>query len=141
MAASSPDTPNLRFLLPKNRWAIVALVLTLMAGALALGRWLQGRMEVVTIYVNDNPLTVEVANNPFSRAKGLQDRKILAPNAGMLFVFPEPQILRFWMKDTPLDLDIGFFDANDVSSIPLPWWRSTTGPNMLRVGWPNTRSK
>ena len=53
MAASSPSTPDLRFLLPKNRWTIVALVLALMAGASALGRWLQGRMEVVTIYVND----------------------------------------------------------------------------------------
>ncbi len=30
----------------------------------------------------------------------------------MLFVYPEPGILRFWMRDTPVDLDIGFFDAH-----------------------------
>jgi uncharacterized protein len=111
MAASSPNTPNLRFLLPKNRWTVVALVLALMAGASALHRWLQGRTEVVTIHVNDIPLTVEVANNPVSRPRGLQEREKLASDAGMLFMFPEPQILKFWMKDTPIDLDIGFFDS------------------------------
>jgi len=29
----------------------------------------------------------------------------------MLFVFPGSHRLTFWMKNTPLDLDIGFFDA------------------------------
>jgi uncharacterized membrane protein (UPF0127 family) len=90
---------------------VLALVFALGAGASALNRWLQTRMEVVTIHVEDVPLTVEVANNPVSRARGLKKRKMLTPNSGMLFVFPQPQILRFWMKDTPIDLDIGFFDS------------------------------
>jgi uncharacterized membrane protein (UPF0127 family) len=58
-------------------------------------------MEVVTIHVEVVPLTVEVANDPVSRARGLKKRKMLTPSSGMLFVFPQPQILRFWMKDTP----------------------------------------
>jgi len=28
----------------------------------------------------------------------------------MLFVYPEPLQMSFWMRDTPLPLDIGFFD-------------------------------
>lgn len=56
-------------------------------------------------------LRVEVANDPASRARGLMHRTELAADAGMLFVYPQPQILQFWMKNTPLDLDIGFFDA------------------------------
>jgi uncharacterized membrane protein (UPF0127 family) len=34
----------------------------------------------------------------------------LANGEGMLFVNPLPVRARFWMKDTPADLDIGFFD-------------------------------
>lgn len=29
----------------------------------------------------------------------------------MLFVFPKSKKLQFWMKDTSIDLDIGFFDS------------------------------
>lgn len=35
-------------------------------------------------------------------------RKYLAPNAGMLFDFRKPLMAGFWMKDTPLPLDMLF---------------------------------
>lgn len=55
---------------------------------------------------------VEVANTPETRTRGLMYRKDLAANAGMLFVFPEPDLLQFWMKNTPLSLDMIFFDRD-----------------------------
>ena len=33
---------------------------------------------------------------------------------GMLFVFPVPSSPSFWMKDTLIPLDIGFFDEDGV---------------------------
>jgi len=35
-------------------------------------------------------------------------RRDLAPDAGMLFVFPREMPQRFWMKNTPLPLDMVF---------------------------------
>jgi len=51
---------------------------------------------------------VEIADDPSERAKGLMYRETLADNAGMLFLYPEPQEVEFWMKNTPLSLDIVF---------------------------------
>ena len=54
-------------------------------------------------------VTVEIAADSASHAKGLMGRKTLAPDAGMLFIFREPQQLGFWMKNTLIPLDIVFF--------------------------------
>ena len=51
---------------------------------------------------------VEVADDPAERAEGLMYRQSLADNAGMLFVYSQPQPVEFWMKNTPLSLDIVF---------------------------------
>ncbi len=54
---------------------------------------------------------VEVADTPEKRTRGLMYRRDLAANAGMLFVFPEADVLKFWMKNTPLSLDLIFLDS------------------------------
>ncbi|MGB5200978.1 MAG: DUF192 domain-containing protein [Sedimenticolaceae bacterium] len=92
----------------QSHWALFAMFLV--SGALALDRWQPMPVEKMAIQVSGVPLMVEVANSPALRARGLQDRDALAANAGMLFVYPEAKRLRFWMKNTPIDLDIGFFD-------------------------------
>jgi uncharacterized membrane protein (UPF0127 family) len=57
-------------------------------------------------------LPVEVADAPGSRARGLMERKELPPDTGMLFVFPDPDMLSFWMKDTLIPLEVIFFDRD-----------------------------
>lgn len=51
---------------------------------------------------------VEIADDPVERAQGLMYRQSLADNAGMLFLYSHPQPVEFWMKNTPLSLDIVF---------------------------------
>ncbi len=58
------------------------------------------------------PLSLEVAATPQIRARGLMQRTTLAPNDGMLFAFPRAERISFWMKDTPLPLDILFVGAD-----------------------------
>lgn len=61
---------------------------------------------------------VEVAGDRASQEKGLMFRKSLAPDAGMLFDFHQPVMTSFWMKNTPLALDIIFIRPDGtISSI------------------------
>ncbi len=51
---------------------------------------------------------VELALTPEQQQRGLMFRENLPPNGGMLFVFPQAREASFWMKNTPLSLDIIF---------------------------------
>ncbi|MBS3649223.1 DUF192 domain-containing protein [Pseudaminobacter sp. 19-2017] len=52
--------------------------------------------------------TIEVADDPAERSTGLMFRKEMADDHGMLFVFEQTQPLSFWMKNTPMRLDLIF---------------------------------
>lgn len=56
--------------------------------------------------------TVEVATTPETWSRGLMERPALAPNAGMLFLFPEAAPRAFWMLNTLIALDIVFIDSS-----------------------------
>lgn len=56
----------------------------------------------------DVPFRIEIADEPGERSMGLMFRKDLADDQGMLFVFEQTQPVGFWMKNTPLPLDLVF---------------------------------
>jgi uncharacterized membrane protein (UPF0127 family) len=72
----------------------------------------------VTIDTQKGPATfdVEVAGDPASQEKGLMFRTELAPDAGMLFDFHQPSMQVFWMKNTPLSLDLLFIRQDGTVS-------------------------
>lgn len=51
---------------------------------------------------------VEVAQSPAEQGRGLMFRAELGPNEGMIFPRSTPGYASFWMKNTPLPLDIIF---------------------------------
>jgi uncharacterized protein len=55
-------------------------------------------------------LTVSIAADDAAWRRGLQGRRSLAMDEGMLFVFPDDQVREFWMKDVLIPLEILFFD-------------------------------
>ncbi len=55
---------------------------------------------------------VEVADTPAKRVLGLQYRNELGNDQGMLFLFPSPAAQSFWMKNTPISLDIIFIGGD-----------------------------
>ena len=54
------------------------------------------------------PFKVELAASPEAQARGLMFRTSLGDNEGMLFPSEVPEPRSFWMKNTPLSLDIIF---------------------------------
>ena len=57
-------------------------------------------------------MKVEVADTPDARAHGLMYRRDLSADAGMLFVFSTASEQTFWMKNTPLPLDMIFIGSD-----------------------------
>lgn len=68
-------------------------------------------MEVISIDLPHGPtLSVEVARSISERQKGLSFRKKLPENAAMLFVYEQPQVVKMWMKDCSIALDMIFLN-------------------------------
>lgn len=59
-----------------------------------------------SIDLNGHQIKVEIADTPAKQARGLSGRESLAENFGMLFIFFEPKVQRFWMKDMKFPIDI-----------------------------------
>lgn len=66
------------------------------------------------IQIGQEILSVEIAATEKAREKGLMYRTSLAEGTGMLFIFPKPMRLRFWMKNTLIPLSIGFFNTDQL---------------------------
>lgn len=83
--------------------------------------------------------TVELADDPGERARGLMFREYLATSHGMLFVYPEPGAPQFWMKNTLIPLDMLFITPEGrvqhirENAIPGDLRPSGGGPGVIAV--------
>jgi hypothetical protein len=57
-------------------------------------------------------IAIEVAASDSAQARGLMERRSLPQRGGMLFVDAESREREFWMRNTPLPLDIIFIRAD-----------------------------
>jgi hypothetical protein len=55
---------------------------------------------------------LEIAASPEQQACGLMFREFMPRNIGMIFPFKPPRDTAFWMRNTPLPLDLIFVAAN-----------------------------
>ncbi len=94
----------------KTRFLVAALLF------LAPGMALAAETIDTIIYTRqgERPLKLETATTPAQREQGLMNRTDLHGDDGMLFVFPTPADVAFWMKDTPLPLDMIFISPGHV---------------------------
>jgi len=68
-------------------------------------------LPMAELSVGAHRVQAEIARTPQARSRGLMERRGLARDHGMLFVFDEDEPQCFWMKNTPLPLSIAFIDA------------------------------
>src|SRR3989344_2910459 len=65
-----------------------------------------------TLSINGVEIKIEIADESNEQSRGLSGREYLAPDGGMLFVFPERTIPGFWMKEMNFSLDFIWIDES-----------------------------
>ena len=103
----------------KTLLAVVAIVAIIGALGFYLGMPQLAADQAMRLPVDPTPLvaetaggersfTIEIADDGSERSAGLMFREIMDDDHGMLFVFPETRPVGFWMKNTPMPLDLIF---------------------------------
>jgi len=96
-------------LLPPLAMVLGLWVLSLSANAAEPFRW--DRLTIVTATA-EHGFRVEVAETPRQRSQGLQHRRTMDSDAGMLFDFQTVEPVTMWMKNTYVPLDMLFIAAD-----------------------------
>ena len=93
------------------RASFVRLALLLLAAcpaAAALAQPAPQRLPAITLNAGIHLIHAEVARAPEEREIGLMFRPSMPPNDGMLFVFEQPGVQCFWMRNTLIPLSAAF---------------------------------
>ncbi|MBX2988061.1 MAG: DUF192 domain-containing protein [Bdellovibrionaceae bacterium] len=92
-------------------WSFVlALEILLALPSTTFAREVQ--FEKQTLRIGSRAITVEIARTEAQHQRGLMFRRSLKDDEGMLFVFNREETRSFWMKNTFIDLAIGYFDRD-----------------------------
>jgi len=98
--------------------AIIAIVILI-----ALSAWYladhtsashSGRVDFINSNGTVTTVYTEIASTEQEREQGLMNRTSMDEDRGMLFLFDYEAKESFWMKDTPISLDIIFISGDDT---------------------------
>jgi len=78
----------------------------------------QTGLPIAKLTAGIHVIRAEVASTEDSRRTGLMFRKSLPDNDGMLFIFEEPEMQCFWMRNTLVPLSIAFI-ADDGTIVNM----------------------
>ncbi|RIA56589.1 hypothetical protein BXY53_1695 [Dichotomicrobium thermohalophilum] len=98
----------------RPKFAALAVLLGVLMIAVSGVNAAKLRVEPVVLVTETGRHTInaEIADTPGTRATGLMFRRSLDDDAGMLFIYDEPQNITMWMKNTYISLDMIFADAS-----------------------------
>ena len=94
--------------LARKELLIAGVVLILSLGGLLYAN----REEQPTVVVDGREFVVQVADSSDERRLGLSGQDALNNDEAMLFIFDEPGMHGFWMKDMRFSIDIIWIDEN-----------------------------
>lgn len=90
------------------------------------------------ITLDGKTIPVELAETPEQHERGLMFRKSIPESEGMLFVFSNEEVRYFWMKNTFIDLSIGYFDK-DKTLIDIQEMKSTSMMETRPPSYPSAK--
>ena len=88
----------------------LALPMLTPPSAAAQGNDQPQKLPTVTLQAGMRNIVAMVAKTPEQRQIGLMYRKEMAAHEGMVFVFEQPNVQCFWMRNTPLPLSAAFVE-------------------------------
>ena len=74
----------------------------------------QTDLRTTSMQIGSATFTLEIADTPEARQRGLMRRDSMPSDHGMIFVFPNERQLSFWMKNTRIPLDIIYLSRDGV---------------------------
>lgn len=90
----------------KERFFAFLLIAGLIFAFFVLSKKNENKIETATVEIGDAIISVEIADTSEERALGLGGRNSIGDAEGMFFVFEEPGMHAFWMKNMEFSLDI-----------------------------------
>jgi uncharacterized protein len=115
----------------RPRRILLALLLGLSLVAPAAADTLEKRDLTIVTAAGPQRFVVELATTREQKERGLMFRQDLAPDAGMLFIYPSDDEIDMWMANTFLPLDMIFFAADGritkVAERTVPLSQATIG--------------
>ena len=91
----------------RHRRALLVALLFAMLGSVNACQ-AEPKVAIATKDGKEVVFQVEIADTPLKREMGLQYRRELGDDKGMIFLFPSESLQSFWMKNTPIPLDMIF---------------------------------
>ncbi|MEJ7138588.1 DUF192 domain-containing protein [Amphibiibacter pelophylacis] len=93
---------------PGRRLALTALALLAVVSTGAQAQEANPKLPTTPLHIGMYSLVTEVANTPQQRELGLMNRRYMGDHEAMLFIFPQPGVQCFWMRNTLLPLTAAF---------------------------------
>ncbi len=99
-------------------------------------------LELVDVTVDtgeaQHVFKTEIAATPEEQNKGLMFRTELGPNEAMIFITEEPRARSFWMKNTPIPLDLIFIGPDrriaNIAAMAEPYSLDSIGSEGAVIG-------
>jgi uncharacterized membrane protein (UPF0127 family) len=98
----------------KKTQLITSIIATIILLIIAYYYYTNESNTITITFENGKTLQATTAITKEEQTKGLMNKQHLPPNEGMIFIYKKEQQLTFWMKNTPIPLDIIFLDKNKI---------------------------